>query len=168
MRSVDLKGFGEWHEWPRVAIRNAPLKCGIYAFRIAGGKCFQRLKGESDLAYIGATPKNTIHNRLIHHKSSCLDKQYLLARIQSHLGVLEVAWKECANPKDAETQECILLTNYSLDHIELPPANRQQSFKKLSAVLSYYATATPEERVQFDARIKLGSESGHKDQQSDQ
>jgi hypothetical protein len=158
MRSVDLEGFCEWREWPRAVIVNAPYKSGIYLFRIAGGKCFSRLKGESDIVYIGATPKGTIRNRLIHHKSSCSDTHYPLARIQEYLGTLEVAWVEYADAQEIKMQECVLLTRYGLDHIELPPANRQQSFRMASTVLRFYATASDQERAALIANLPKNPE----------
>ena len=155
MRSSDLKEFGPWHRWPKNALRNAPNTPGVYVFRIVDGRCFGRLKGESDIAYIGATVRGagTLRKRLLHHQSAFADKSYQLARIQSHFVSLEVAWKECLDHQRALIEECTLLSHYQDEHIELPPANRQQSFKNFHLVYDYYVKASPEERAAFFERV---------------
>jgi hypothetical protein len=53
MKSCDLSGFSCWRRWDDEAAGHAPGLPSVYAFRFAGN-AFGRLKGESDLVYIGS------------------------------------------------------------------------------------------------------------------
>ena len=49
------KGVSEWCPFSEESVKSAPKQYGIYIFRMAQSKCFKRLKGESDILYIGST-----------------------------------------------------------------------------------------------------------------
>src|SRR4029077_19422059 len=112
------------------AIDKAPYSPGVYVFRLSGAVCFPRVKGESDIVYIGTTEdgEGTVRKRLIaHHNTFSADDRFWLRRIQTEIGQLEVAWKRLEKHFDAQWIESDLLGRYAREHIEFPPANRQQS-----------------------------------------
>ena len=49
------KGVSEWHPFNEERVKSAPKQYGIYILRMAQDKRFGRLKGESDILYIGST-----------------------------------------------------------------------------------------------------------------
>jgi len=115
--------FSEWYPFNRHGIKNAPEQPGVYVIRITQGRCFGRLKGKSDILYIG----------------SCEAKKGLRQRLQQYLHPgptqwtnrrvnqlakeyqMEVAWCLCDEPRNFEHD---LLIRYLKDHDELPPLNR--------------------------------------------
>jgi len=52
------KGVSEWCPFSEESVKSAPKQYGIYIFRMAQSKCFKRLKGESDILYIGSAEGN--------------------------------------------------------------------------------------------------------------
>src|SRR5260370_8802621 len=94
VKSSDLEGFGCWEKWP-AAIDRALDSPGVYVFRLSAAKCFPRIKGESDIVYIGTTEdgQGTVRKRLIAHRNACADERFWLVRIQAEIGQLEVASK---------------------------------------------------------------------------
>lgn len=57
MQSLDLNkligGFSKWFKLDKNIVKKAPSEKGVYVIRRATGKKFARLKGESDILYIG-------------------------------------------------------------------------------------------------------------------
>jgi len=53
--SLMLEGLSEWHPLNEDIIKNAPKQHGIYMFRMANGRYICRLRGKSDILYIGST-----------------------------------------------------------------------------------------------------------------
>src|ERR1700751_5068582 len=90
MNSDQILGIGNWYQCGE-AVRNAPNSAGVYVFRLA--RAIQRLKGDSDVVYIGTTGKGerTIQTRLKEH----LDVHEggpMFARVANEVGPMEVAW----------------------------------------------------------------------------
>jgi hypothetical protein len=95
---------------------------GVYVIRIASGKPVGRLKGQSDVIYIGS---GQIERRVRAHSRpqfNFKDKGSLLAWIATDgsIGGLEVAFFPCQEHKQVESD---LLFSYLQDHREPPPAN---------------------------------------------
>ena len=115
---ISLEPLGEWEELsPRYG---APPSFGVYAIRMFGGKPVGRLKGASDLIYIG---EGDIQARLRAHvnsRSDFEDKGWMLDLIAKHVSRLEV---RCFRSDDTKNDETQLLTAYFKEHLELPPAN---------------------------------------------
>lgn len=127
-----LKGLSKWYPFDDQGMRNAPEKQGIYILRRAGGKKFRRLKGESDIMYIGsATGEGGLKVRLMQYLNPGPTQ---LTNLRIHKIAtrykMEVAWYPCDEPKNLEHQ---LLQQYALDHDELPPLNhaRPRLLKKV-------------------------------------
>src|SRR5713101_2973934 len=112
MKSTDLARFPDWNKWSSDAVRKAPDRPGVYAFRLVGNS-FGRFKGESDLVYIGCTAsdKGTISKRLKDHLPSRADGSNIAHRLRDaqQMGKLEVAWKILKTPKEAIDEEARLL-----------------------------------------------------------
>jgi hypothetical protein len=138
MDSSSIEGFSTWNEWgSRVAIQ-VPAKPGVYIFRLAPSQRIRRLKGFSDLVYMGATKKGkrTLRDRLEDHLRPRVDMRdlgYQLERVIKEVGPLQVAWKPLDEHFDARWLERRLLTQYQDDHLEFPPLNRQETGKRVNA-----------------------------------
>ncbi len=65
MDSTKLVMFSDWHLFNKLTAQNAPLKLGVYVMRMSGVKCFGRLRGKSDIIYIGRADKRSIKKRLL-------------------------------------------------------------------------------------------------------
>ncbi len=123
MDSADLAGeFSDWIDLTSQDITIVPTKPGVYAIRMKNGVRFGRLRGESDIVYMGRTAKG-LRGRLRQYFNP--DPTQLTNRRVNQLMRrydLEVAWKEDQNPSITEHN---LLLQYVTDHDELPPLNRQ-------------------------------------------
>lgn len=122
--SDHFAGFSKWLRWNSRIPDSAPNCCGVYALRLPIN--FGRLKGDSDIVYVGCTKKatGTLANRLRKHtKSSGISTQ--LSKISEWRSDLEIAWKTQASASDASHAERVLLEGYLQDHLELPPLNRK-------------------------------------------
>ena len=117
------EGISEWHPFNKESVNSAPKQYGIYIFRMAQGKRFGRLKGESDIFYIGSTQsKHGLRGRL---------EQYLHPEVTQWTNKrnhemtekydMEISWCLCGEARNLEHQ---LLLRYLKDHDELPPLNR--------------------------------------------
>jgi len=114
--------FSEWHLLNDKAIQNAPSKKGTYVIRKAGGERFGRLRGESDIMYIGSTTRR-LKKRLQQYLRPG-PTQWTNQRIYKLLTKgykLEFAWCLNDEPKILEHN---LLRQYISEHDEFPPMNR--------------------------------------------
>lgn len=93
MNSRDIEELTVWESWPDPALARAPNKPGLYVFRIACEATLPRVKGQSDIVYIGTNRrgKGTIRSRLNWHKCARSDETNRLHRISKEHGSLEVA-----------------------------------------------------------------------------
>lgn len=127
MRSTDISEMSAWEAWPN-PLGPVPETPGVYALRAS--RCFGRACGESDIVYVGLARKS-LRRRLAGHQRAASDERYLLGRLAKALGSLEVCWKSCDLQSDAMVIESRLLGGYAREHVELPPANRQQPLRSL-------------------------------------
>jgi hypothetical protein len=116
------KGISKWHPFNKETVKDAPVQHGIYIFRIAQSKRFGRLKGESDILYIGSTKCNRgLRGRLEQYFTPAHSQ---LTNIRIHAMAkkydMEVAWYPYTEAGNLEHQ---LLRRYIGDHDELPPLN---------------------------------------------
>src|SRR5271165_6098435 len=130
MTSEYLSGFSIWQDWSRSVPENSPTRPGVYAFKL--GKFFGRLKGQSDLLYIGCTEKRSLRRRLRDHLSESAEQRsvgYRLGLIRREHPDLKVAWLVCDTADRAKELEVRFLDRYDVEHFELPPLNRKLSGK---------------------------------------
>jgi hypothetical protein len=131
MNSNELNNLRKWKSWQHSLAWEAPLTPGIYVFRLAEGKMIQRLKGESDVLYVGCSAK--LRNRLKAHLNVTNVEHniaYRLQRVEQEIGRLEVSWESYGSAEKARDAERLLLAKYEADHIEFPPLNRSESGKR--------------------------------------
>jgi hypothetical protein len=116
------KGVSEWHLFNKETVKSASKQSGIYIFRMAQSKCFGRLKGKTDILYIGSTEgKHGLRERLQQYLRPG-PTQWTNKRIHAMAKKydMEIAWCLCGEASNLELQ---LLHRYIEDHDELPPLN---------------------------------------------
>lgn len=158
MKSSDLSDFGSWERFSKTTVDRARREPGVYVFRLAEGRTFPRLVGESDLVYIGSS--TSLQRRLRDHLRPREDERdigYRLKRVEDQVSALELAWKTFETYGDAETLEWELLEQYQRDHIEFPPLNRQESGKRILKAKRDLLSLSPGEfkEVLKEAALKL-------------
>jgi len=140
--NIGMVGFEEhiqrlsnWRRLTEEVVEATPPQPGVYVIRTAGGTPFGRLRGQSDILYIGRS-KN-LKNRI---KSYLLpgDRKTALrvAQMAERYG-MEVAWRLDDSPSHGEL---LLLRQYWSDHDELPPLNHSRPWKCLVGVQDKIAT----------------------------
>jgi hypothetical protein len=161
VNSNEIQDFSKWIRWPDTAVDQAPASPGTYIFRLANAQQRGRLKGFSDLVYIGAA--TNLRRGLKNHlrlRADNIDVGWQLERVAKEVGALELAWKELEKQEDPKRDETKLLRQYSGDLIELPPLNRQVTGKKqrdaLEALSKLFPGLTPE-----NVRKLIDEVSGH-------
>ena len=130
MKSSDT-GMSEWVKWSGRTVGRAPRTPGVYVLRLAN-MAVPRLKGESDIVYVGSTSRGrgTIRQRLRRHGCATQPGRSMLNRVRSEVGEIDLAWKSLATHTQALFMESQLLEKYLADHLELPPLNHQESSLK--------------------------------------
>jgi len=126
MDSTELKDirkdFSEWILLNEKCVKKTPKQPGAYVIRKGGGQRFGRLRGKSDILYIGSTEaKGGLRQRLRQYLHPG-PTQWTNRRINKLLikYKMEVAWCTCNEPGNLEHQ---LLRRYLKEHDELPPLN---------------------------------------------
>jgi len=121
--SFMLEGLSEWHPFNEDTVKNAPKQKGIYVLRMANGRYICRLRGKSDILYIGSTEsKSGLRGRLrgyLHPGPSQLTNRRIHEFSKKY--EMEIAWYPY---QEADNMELRLLQQYLEDHDELPPLNR--------------------------------------------
>jgi hypothetical protein len=123
---------------------------GVYVIRFADGLKVGRVRGESDIVYVGS---GSIRTRLRAHadlRPDFKDKGWLLTWIGFEKP-LQVCFFECADPAALEGD---LLVQYLSAHQELPPANwrgprlsgRQKETLREEMVRTYLNSLPPDQR----------------------
>ena len=121
MNSYSIKEIVNWINFSTIDGSEVPSVKGVYVFKTEEQFC--RLKGESNILYIGYT--DNLQRRLIeNYKKGKGGKT--TQRIRSYINdtyseIAKIGWIENA-PKEKEVE---LLKWYEKDHHELPPWNRQ-------------------------------------------
>ncbi len=125
--SLQKYGFKEWYRLTDIikGIVEVPITPATYALRL--DHKFGRLRGSSDLLYIGST--SNLHFRIIENylggrgdKTTKRIRDYLFNK--GYLEATEVSWIITQNYEKIESK---LLAEYEKEHHELPPWNRARS-----------------------------------------
>lgn len=117
------KQFSKWYPFNKQGIKNAPGQPGVYVIRTAQSQRFGRLKGESDILYIGSCEARKGLRQRLQHYLHPGPTQWTNRRVNqlAKKYQMEVAWCVCDEPRNFEHD---LLIRYLKDHDELPPFNR--------------------------------------------
>jgi hypothetical protein len=132
MNVIETPGFSVSVRWTGQFFNQAPKSPGIYMFHVDQGKSIHRLKGASDIIYVGSTARGRggLRQRL-----RCHSRSRILKLINTEVGEIMVSWKDAPTNEKALFEEAEILWKYLQDHLELPPANHQTSslknYKKL-------------------------------------
>jgi hypothetical protein len=150
VNSTDLVDFSTWLGWFQRRIRQVPLKPGVYIFRLIQGATLARLKGNSDIIYIGSTRKGrrTLRDRLKDHLSP-RGVGYRLKRVINEVGSVEVAWRVFDTHEGAQACERQLLKRFEKDHIELPPLNHQETGKTRLQIEDTLRAPSPQQLLEI-------------------
>lgn len=122
MYSIELakKGFSVWHPFDKQSLEKVPNEIGVYVFRKGRAQFFGRLKGDSDILYIGSTTKG-LRNRLRQYLTPG-PSQWTNIRVNEYANRNPVEFSFLAND-DPKSLEYELLIKYMSEHEELPPLN---------------------------------------------
>jgi hypothetical protein len=147
------KQFSDWYTFDKQIIKNVPKDIGVYVIRKAGGRRFGRLRGKSDILYIGsATSQGGLKQRLQHYFRPGR-RQLTNQRINEFAKKypMEVAWCLSHEPN----LEYELLKQYLKEHDELPPLNH-------ASIRLLYKTVTDEAKGtdSFTAEKMKAKETG--------
>lgn len=125
MNSTDLKKFGfkNWYYFKEIDESEIRNKCGIYIIKL--NKIFGRLKGESDILYIGHTTnfKTRFFKNYLNGTGGITTQrihQYLIKK--KYINKTMISWIFTKN-YDLEGE---LRDKYEEEHHELPPWNRHK------------------------------------------
>ena len=143
---------GCWMPFDEQAAAKSGLARGVYVIRIADGLKVGRLRGESDIVYVGS---GSIGTRLRAHaglKPDFKDKGWLLTWIGLEKR-LQVCFFECAEPVALEGD---LLVEYLSAHQKLPPANwriprlseQHKETLRMEIARTYLSSLPPNQRNQ--------------------
>lgn len=116
--------FSDWVLFSKDLVPNLPNDKGSYVFRTVGGNCISRVKGESDILYIGSTVRMLGMRKRLRLFFNPSKKSSTDNRINSYLwkNQMELSYIIEAQPGDIEHQ---LLNQYQNEHFEVPPLNHQ-------------------------------------------
>jgi|WetSurMetagenome_2_1015567.scaffolds.fasta_scaffold97855_2 hypothetical protein len=135
MNSIEIepivKEIISWFPFEKQVVSEAPREVGVYILRLAEGKLFGRLRGASDILYVGSsTCQGGLRQRLSHYFHPG-PSQWTNLRINKYLSKykMEVAWFPTSNPLNLEHK---LLTQYESDHDEQPPFNHADTRRFLT------------------------------------
>jgi hypothetical protein len=97
------------------------IKGIVYFWRV--DKKIKRIKGESNILYIGKTTQ-TLRQRYLNRKSleielKCFDRFYKY--VMKEYGSITIEIKSCV---DTKHEELVEINKYSESHLEYPPLNR--------------------------------------------
>ena len=157
MKSTEIQGITDWHQWSEATVNSAPRTSGVYVFRL--GQAVRRLTGESEIVYIGTTGKgaSSVKNRLRQHlavRENGITTGNRLRRIANEVGALEVAWISFADHQRAQWFESELFARYAADHIELPPLNRHESGIRLRRIFELIELLPVNEQAEILAKAR--------------
>ena len=127
IRSRDIT-FSNWLPLKQ-AISQAPSNPGIYVMRGKDGRKFNRVKGESDIIYIGSSIDLRRRFRQYAKPNNKVSSPTQRVKWFSGIYPLEIAFAETDNPPTLF--ETMLLQTYVADHHELPPLNHSNVVKHL-------------------------------------
>lgn len=119
---ICINGLSDWFSFDENTAKQAPSQGGVYVFRNAGAKTFGRLRGQSDILYIGSTESEGGLKQRFSHYLHPGPTQWTNQRIHNLLRryPMEIAWFVCDNPVNLENN---LLKQYISEHDELPLLN---------------------------------------------
>ena len=147
MNSGEINEISNWSDWRQCDATSIPSSPGIYAFRIGGGVAVPRVRGQSDILYIGSSMVN-LRMRLRKHHQMRTAESLLLNLIETHLGQSEVGWASL-DQASAFATESDLIFKYSQEHLEFPPANNQQPARAVrEKILNLVSLLPPHVKVQ--------------------
>ncbi|MDA8054347.1 MAG: GIY-YIG nuclease family protein [Thermoplasmatales archaeon] len=123
MKSTDFLDFEGPYSFD-FAYKSAPENAGVYFLRLRMGRSFSRIKGETDIVYIGSS--GNLKKRLrqyAHPGRSQWTNLKVNWFVKNYGHDSEFYWREYKNKDESETEEWKLLRNYEKDHHEKPPLN---------------------------------------------
>ena len=122
--------FTYWKEWDTWEPRFDGIN-GVYAFRLK--KSFGRLRGTSDILYIGMCNQNAevnrrpgLWHRLNNYRQNLGGGSKRLKDVERLFGgksCIQYSYVPCDSPREVERA---LLANYYEKHLEIPPLNRSE------------------------------------------
>ena len=129
LKKLSLERFEKWSDWFRYCGNESELRglipdCpGVYQFRVRGWK-FGRLRGETDIVYIGRTRKGKNSQGSLHNRIVKRDHTGAMKWIKNDGGEFDVRWLPLQSDVAAREVEQWALKNYIKAYWETPPGQR--------------------------------------------
>jgi len=123
-----MQKWSEWMELTDENLEKAPKKKGVYQLRT--NKKFERLKGETDILYIGCGDlydRLTCFEELDDVKKDDIWLHDVRPRLRNYIRNFpdaKVEFRYITTDKHQELEK-ILLDDFETEHLELPPFNRK-------------------------------------------
>ncbi len=126
MKSADLRGFEEYADFDS-AFKSAPEEPGVYFLRLKSGKPFSRIKGETDIVYIGSS-KNLKRrfNQYYNPGRTQWTNRKIHRFVKEYGHDSEFFWKKISSDR-IKIEEYNLLRRFEQEHHEKPPLNGADS-----------------------------------------
>ena len=126
MNSAELESYGfiNWYLMSGQLLSSVPAHPGVYVMKV--NQSFGRYKGNSDILYIGRTTcvKSGLRGRIrqyfhpgVTQITNIRINKLLVSKVEIYISFIVYEL-----PKELEKK---LLEQYYIDHIDLPPQNRQ-------------------------------------------
>lgn len=136
--SLEKRGIKSWIDFSsaaeRITLAGLPTSFGVYVILL--GREDQRLRGTSDIAYIGkATNRNGLRGRIrqyFHPGPTQSTNIAMRQRLCADGCQLKIGFAALASAAEAIRLESDLLLEFEREHGELPPYNRQRALDLLS------------------------------------
>ena len=120
MHGIKIR-FSRWVPFDDI-LDYADKKAGVYEIRMKDGRKFGRVRGESDIVYIGSTTKSFKSRFRGYMKPGRDQPTNQHVKWFSKKYEIEVAFLPIEKPRFYES---LLIDTYIADHDELPPLNHQ-------------------------------------------
>lgn len=129
---VDIPAEFQTENWPDVLDRRLSLQAAPAVYALMLGRRFGRLRGSSDILYIGETGElggdsQKCRLRIYQYPNGdhALELRRGIAALLASKERVTFRWRYLETKADARAEERRLLQGYREEHLELPPFNSQ-------------------------------------------
>ena len=120
--NLQRHGLDRWFPFTEEVLSQIPRSTGVYVLRTPNAKPFGRLRGYSDILYIGSSEASLKRRLRFYFHPGPTQRTSIRINRMLKTYEAEVSWIQNEEPKTLETK---LINTYFEEHDELPPFNAQ-------------------------------------------